>query len=309
MFSTTLGNRCLQCIVGPVLAHEHLVIDLRTNQDPDAFLDHDAAVTDELLNARRNFKLGLVVDVTTSGMGASPYRVTQISRNASVPVAIAVGFYLPQFRETTLRSVNHGRELLEAQMTPDDTATPAVVGEVGVTTELTLMDRWAVQSCLLVAAAWNRPVVLHSHLAKANAACREMLDAAGVDPELVCVAHQDLNSGLGPILEMLELGTYVAFDTIGKNAYSSDDQRLALMRDLVERGWGHRIMISNDVSRHAYLASSGGGGYAGCLGPFTTALHTVLPAETVDRLTRENALRWLDVSTDPCAGCRGRDAS
>jgi phosphotriesterase-related protein len=88
--------------------------------------------------------------------------------------------------------------------------------------------------------------------------------------------------------------SYLAFDTIGKNSYQPDHVRLRLLLELLHRGLGRHVLLSNDISRHAYLTGAGGQGYAHVLGPFAARLReSGVDSGTLDLLCRRNPLRWL----------------
>src|SRR5699024_12416748 len=72
--------------------------------------------------------------------------------------------------------------------------------------------------------------------------------------------------------QIADRGAYLAFDTVGKSSYQSDSTRVRLVLALLEQGLESHLMLSNDISRFAYLHSHGGQGYGHVLGPFATAL-------------------------------------
>ena len=57
--------------------------------------------------------------------------------------------------------------------------------------------------------------------------------------------------------ELAAAGAYVAFDTVGKESYQSDDERLRLLLALLEAGHADRVLLSCDISRHGYLRQRG----------------------------------------------------
>lgn len=108
------------------------------------------------------------------------------------------------------------------------------------------------------------------------------------------IGHQDLLDDPGVHRELAASGAYVAFDTVGKPSYQSDDTRLRLLLALVEAGHADRALLSCDVSRHGYLRSEGGQGYGHLFAAFLPRLRAAgADDDLIDLLTRRNPLRFL----------------
>ncbi len=98
--------------------------------------------------------------------------------------------------------------------------------------------------------------------------------------------------------ELAAAGAYVAFDTVGKESYQSDDTRLRLLLALVEAGHADRVLLSCDISRHGYLESEGGQGYGHLFRSFLPKARAAgLDDDLIDLMTRRNPVRFLTGST------------
>ncbi|MGH3325179.1 MAG: phosphotriesterase family protein, partial [Streptomyces sp.] len=80
---------------GPVLAHEHLALDLSRDADPAAVLGaaHRDSVTDELAALREDYGLSLVIELTCRGMGRDARALAEVSDRSGVAVVAATGWY------------------------------------------------------------------------------------------------------------------------------------------------------------------------------------------------------------------------
>ncbi|MFE7119914.1 phosphotriesterase, partial [Streptomyces sp. NPDC057654] len=79
---TVTGPLAPTDIQGPVLTHEHLVIDLSRDSDRAAVLspaEHGGPVTAELAALREEFALSLVIEQTCRGMGRDADALARIS--------------------------------------------------------------------------------------------------------------------------------------------------------------------------------------------------------------------------------------
>ncbi|MBV2364538.1 phosphotriesterase family protein [Streptomonospora nanhaiensis] len=301
MIRTVTGQRTAPAgVAGAVLAHEHLRIDLTTPADPAAAVTDDAAVVAELRAARAEHGLGLVVDLTCRGMGRDVRAVRSISERSGVPVVVATGWYYERFHPggEPGGSVERAADLLVAEIEEGVAGTgirPGVIGEVGSHgPAATPAERTGLLAAGRAAAATGLPVATHAHLGQGALEQLDLLTGAGVPPHRVSIGHQDLAEDPGQHRAIAEAGAYVAFDTVGKASYRSDEHRLALLLDLLEAGHARRVLLSNDISRDAYLASRGGQGFGHVLGPFRRALaERGVDEPTLDLLYRANALRWL----------------
>jgi phosphotriesterase-related protein len=289
---------------GPVLVHEHLRLDLRGPRgrapDPAASLDDEAAVGHELAALRRSHGLALVVELTCVGMGRDAAALARISERAGVAVVAATGFYHGAFHPSYVAGASTAdltrRLLTEVEDGLDGTGIrPGVIGEVGTGGERPSRDE---ERCLRAAAAAaarsGLPVATHAHLGRGGLVQLDVLTSEGLAPRRISIGHQDLLDDAATHRKLAEAGAYVAFDTIGKSSYQSDDVRFRRALDLIEAGHADRLLLSNDVSRAGYLKVNGGGGYGAVFGSFVPRLAAAGVDEATLRLIlHDNPIRFL----------------
>ncbi|MGC5617410.1 phosphotriesterase family protein [Georgenia sp. Z1491] len=297
---TVSGPVAASAVAGPVLAHEHLALDLRTGDDAEGFLAHEDAVTAELARAADAHGLALVVDQTARGMGRDVAVLARISAGSGVDVVAATGWYYARFHPDGEPGDDVGRatDLLLADLLEgiDGTGIRAgVVAEIGThAEEPTPAESIGLRASARAACRADVSLATHAHLGTGARAQLDLLLREGLDPARIAIGHQDLSADEDQQDELLAAGCYLSFDTVGKESYRPDDARRARILALVESGYGGRLLLSNDISRHAYLASEGGQGYGHVLGPFADSLRSLgLEIDDIDRLYRRNALRWL----------------
>ncbi|MDO9381054.1 MAG: hypothetical protein Q7T56_19585 [Nocardioidaceae bacterium] len=287
-------------VTGPVLPHEHLAIDLRTEDDAEARVTDRLAVVDELRAARESHGLGLVVDQTCRGMGRDPRALVAMSRAAGVPVVASTGYYWHRFHPAG--ELDHDVEAVTARLVHEirhgldgTDVRPGVVAEVGSHgAEPSPAERTSLLAAGHAAAETGLSVGTHAHLGEGGPGQLELLVSTGMRPERVCVGHQDLADDTAQHLAIAEAGAFVAFDTVGKESYQPDAVRLGLLLALLEAGHAGQVLLSNDVSRDRYLLAHGGPGLGHVLGTFSDLLRGAGVDEgTLDLLRRRNPLRWL----------------
>ncbi|MCL6300342.1 phosphotriesterase family protein [Streptomyces kronopolitis] len=312
LLQTVAGPLSVADVRGPVLAHEHLALDLTRGAGSAATLTpgHRAAITEELVALREEFGLALVVELTCRGMGRDVAATARIAADSSVAVVAATGWYYEPVRpaELTRTSPEQLARTLVGEIERGCGGSgirPGVIGEVGSHGELPgEAEAGALRAAALAATATGLSVATHARFGRGGLAQLELLTAAGLPPHRVSIGHQDLLDDPAVHRELAASGAYVAFDTVGREGYRSDRVRLRLLLALLESGFADRVLLSCDVWRHGYLVSEGGMGYGHLFRSFLPRLRAAgVDEETIDGLTRRNPLRFL-TGADGASGAR-----
>lgn len=300
---TVAGPLSPDAVQGPVLAHEHLVLDLDHRGDGSAVLDpelHAEAVTAELAALREEFALSLVVELTCRGMGREPGALARISHDAQVPVVAATGWYYEPFHtpEIGIRSVEELTGTLVREIEDGLGSTgvlPGVLGEIGSHGDLpTEPETKVLRAAAGAALATGLSVATHAQLGRGGLAQLDLLTSEGLPPHRISIGHQDLLDDPAVHKELAANGAYVAFDTVGKEGYQSDATRLRLLLALLDAGHADRVLLSCDISRHGYLEREGGQGYGHLFRGFLPQVRAAgVDEDLIDLMTRRNPLRFL----------------
>ena len=114
-------------------------------------------------------------------------------------------------------------------------------------------------------------------------------------PEKIVIGHMDLSQDTEKILEILEKGVNVGFDTIGKLNYCPDTFRVKALREIAERGRLSQVVLSMDITRKSHLKSFGGIGYGYLFESFLPLLReNGFSEEEIDMLLIHNPKRILE---------------
>lgn len=100
-----------------------------------------------------------------------------------------------------------------------------------------------------------------------------IFEEEGVDLTRVIVGHTDENADIRQLLTLLERGSFIQFDTIGKTHWLLDETRIGLLKQVIEAGFEDCIMLSTDRCRVSETRRHGGPGYAHILNNFIPSLH------------------------------------
>ncbi|MEE1740631.1 phosphotriesterase [Streptomyces sp. BE147] len=300
---TVLGDLSPDSVRGPALAHEHLVLDLDHRGDGAAVLTpgrHAAAVTAELAGLREEFGLSLVVELTCRGMGRDVRALARIARDSQVAVVAATGWYYEPFHTPEIddSSVEQLTGTLVREIDGGIGTTgvrPGVLGEIGSHGDIpTASETKVLRASARAAVTTGLSVATHAQLGRGGLAQLDLLTAEGLEPHRISIGHQDLLDDPAVHKELAASGAYVAFDTVGKDGYQSDDTRLRLLLALLEAGHADRALLSCDISRHGYLTTEGGQGYGHLFRGFLPKARAAgVDEDLIDLMTRRNPLRFL----------------
>lgn len=247
--------------LGPTYCHEHLKLDLSGHKgDPDTRYDDLPGVVDELQGLRRQ-GLGAVVEVSNWGMGRDIPALVRVAEATGLYVIPSTGVYKEPFLPHWVGERDEGE------------LAAAMVREIrqGIDDTHTTLGRLGMEQVKLF---------------------REM----GMDLTRVVIGHTDLSDDPEAHLRLAATGCYLGFDTVGKLNYQPDEVRALRIKDLVERGHGQQIVLSQDLTRKSQLRSRGGIGYAYLLESFVPRLLQLgLTRADIDLMLVENPARWLAV--------------
>jgi phosphotriesterase-related protein len=143
-------------------------------------------------------------------------------------------------------------------------------------------------------------VTTHAVMSPVGLQQLQILEEAGVDPGRVVIGHADSYPVLEHWLAIVGRGASLECDFLGMNftplERHGEPRVIELLLRLLERGFGERILLSQDVCDNSQLRSYGGQGYTYLQRTFLPRLRErgVSEAEIV-RITVDNPRRLLTI--------------
>lgn len=249
-------------IKGYTLMHEHITIDLSgVKNDLDCKLDCYDETLEEI---RELFRNGVrnIVDVTNRGMGLNRQYVEKIAEESGVNIIQATGFYKMPFLPSDL--ADKSAEDIADEMINDihQNVNIGVIGEIG-----TSLNEWkkeelvVFEAAIIAHQATNKPIYTHTTLGTLGLDQAQYFISKKLDPKRIVIGHMDLSKDLEVIKQLIDLGFFVGFDTIGKNDYFPDEKRIEYLLELEKTNRIHRVVLSEDLTRKSHLNYKGGIGY------------------------------------------------
>ncbi|MBA8559283.1 phosphotriesterase-related protein [Citrobacter freundii] len=285
---------------GYTWVHEHLHIDLSGfKNNLDCRLDQYDLICQEMKDLRA---LGVsnIIEMTNRYMGRNPQFMLDLMRDTGINVMACTGYYQDAFfpEHVAARSVEQlAQEMVdEIVIGIDGTELKAgIIAEIGSSEGvITPLEEKVFIAAARAHIETGRPISTHTSFSTMGLEQLVLLQAHGVDFSRVTVGHCDLKDNLDNILRMIDLGAYVQFDTIGKNNYYPDENRIGMLHELRNRGLLNRVMLSMDITRRSHLKANGGNGYDYLLTTFIPQLRqSGFSQADVDTMLRDNPSQFF----------------
>ncbi|MBM4407917.1 MAG: phosphotriesterase-related protein [Chloroflexi bacterium] len=294
--------------LGFTLPHEHLYINqwhIPERFDYPLLTDDDDILADEI---GRFAAAGgrTIVECTTPDAGRQPARLRAIAERTGLMVVMACGWYrAPYYRpedrieRRSVRDLTAGliHEIREGETESGFRLRPGLIGEIGAEKGwVSPIEERTHRAAGQAAAATGLPLLTHSVYGDVGLEQLTLFELEGADPGRVAIGHADTTLDLGYLLAILGRGALVMFDSFMDMRGRQEERAISLVRELVDRGFVHRILLSLDVCRTSHLTFGGGGGF----GYLATTVVPRLRAAGVDEaaihaLTVTNPARWLTI--------------
>ncbi|MDQ2230125.1 phosphotriesterase-related protein [Citrobacter portucalensis] len=285
---------------GYTWVHEHLHIDLSGfKNNLDCRLDQYDLICQEMKDLRA---LGVsnIIEMTNRYMGRNPQFMLDLMRDTGINVMACTGYYQDAFfpEHVAARSVEQlAQEMVdEIAIGIDGTELKAgIIAEIGSSEGvITPLEEKVFIAAARAHIETGRPISTHTSFSTMGLEQLVLLQAHGVDLSRATVGHCDLKDNLDNILRMIDLGAYVQFDTIGKNNYYPDENRIGMLHELRNCGLLNRVMLSMDITRRSHLKANGGNGYDYLLTTFIPQLRqSGFSQADVDTMLRDNPSQFF----------------
>lgn len=283
---------------GLTLIHEHTTIDLsRIKGDDDTNLN---CFEETIAEFKELYDFGVrnIIDVTAAGMGRNIQYVKEVAQQSEINIVNATGFYkepfLPDFvydftieqlAEYMVNEITVGIENTDIKA--------GVIGEIGTSKDVfEETEKKVFEAAVLAHKQTDAIISTHTSLGTMALEQAQFFIERNVDPKKVIIGHQDLCEDLDQIKKLIDLGFNVAFDTIGKNNYFPDTERVKFLVDLQAEGKLESISLSLDITRKTNMKYLGGIGYTYLFTDFIPMLKEAgITDESLDLMLNKNAQR------------------
>lgn len=287
-----------------------LRLDPFVSRDNCDLLDETVAI--EELQQVRALGGQSLIDPTNVGIGRDPLALQRVSRLTGLQIVMGCGYYLEPSHPPAVATMSAAD--IAAEIVRDVTEGAAgtsvragIIGEIGVSAAFTPAEQTVLRGAGRASAQTGVPLTIHlpgwERLAHR---VLDMLAEEGADLGHVVLDH--MNPSLHDVAYQTSLadrGAFLEYDMIGMDFFYADQQaqspsdgeNAAAIKQLLDLGYGERLLLSQDVFLKMMLTRYGGWGYAYILRHFVPRLrrHGVT-AEQIEMLLVANPQRVFAVS-------------
>ncbi|MDQ3691934.1 MAG: phosphotriesterase-related protein [Chloroflexota bacterium] len=295
--------------LGFTLPHEHTGISLwhiANRWDYWELTPDDDLIIEELRDFRRRGG-GTLVDLTPPGVGRDPDRLRRLAGATGVNIVMGTGWY---------REAYYPAEALIGRRTVDDLAAemvrelehgvgqsgirPGIVGEIGTDKPwVSALEERVHRAAARAAAQTGMSISTHGVQSDVGLAQLRIFTEEGVEPARVVIGHADSYHNLDFYLKVLAEGANLQFDFLGHRfgvEESLEPRLVETIVELLERGFGEQMLLSQDVCHNRQLKANGGFGYVYLQQHFLPTLRTAAVGEgEIRQMTIDNPARILTI--------------
>ena len=247
-----------------------------------------------------------LVDLTLAGVGRDPERLSRLSEATGLHVVMGCGWYrgayYPPEARIDRRSVDDLADELVAEFEQGASSSgvrPGIVGEIGTDKPwLSAQEERVHRAAARAARRTGMAVTTHAVMSAVGLAQLDIFEEEGLDPARVIIGHADSHPLLAHQLAIVERGACVEYDFLGMRFTPTEEhgepRTIRLVLELLERGHGDRLLLSQDVCHNGQLKAYGGRGYSYLAETFLPRLgHAGVPDEAIRRMTVDTPARLL----------------
>ena len=295
--------------LGFTLPHEHTGIALwhiegradywELRPDPDLLIE-------ELTDFRRRGG-GTLVDLTLDGVGRDPRRLRSLASAAGVNIVMGCGWYRGSYYPAEALIDRRSVDDLAAEIVrefADGVGTtgirPGIIGEIGTDKPwLSAQEERVHRAAARAAKQTGMAITTHGIQSPVGLAQLRVFEEEGVDPGRVVIGHADSYHDLDHYLAVLARGANLQFDFLGHRfgvEEAIEPRLVETIVELLERGFGDQLLLSQDVCHDRQLKANGGFGYVYLQQHFLPTLRTAAVAEAeIRQMTVTNPARILTI--------------
>ena len=295
--------------LGFTLPHEHTGISLwhiANRWDYWELTPDDDLIIEELRDFGRRGG-GTLVDLTPPGVGRDPDRLRRLAGATGVNIVMGTGWY---------REAYYPAEVLIDRRTVDDLAAemvreledgvgasgvrPGIIGEIGTDKPwVSALEERVHRAAARAAKQTGMAITTHGVQSDVGLAQLRIFTDEGVDPARVVIGHADSFHNLDYYLKVLAEGANIQFDFLGHRFGAEEALEPRLVEtivELLERGFGEQLLLSQDVCHNRQLKANGGFGYVYLQQHFLPTLRTAAVGEgEIRQMTIDNPARILTI--------------
>lgn len=296
---------------GAILFHEHLSFGANfferlrpanvprpATPPPPSYLTNPDVVIEEVRAAAKE-GVSCIVDGGHADMGTSYDDLRKIAERSGVHIVASGGYYLQIMYPPEVATQSED-QLIDGLVQDAAAKRWGAFGEIGSSEEMTADERKVFRVIGKTQARTGLPVFTHT----SHAGCRkcaleqlDILESTGANPKSLCIGHlSDITDDpkAETHKEIARRGAFLGFDTVGHQLAQGDAKKVALILQVLDRGYEDHILLSSDFASERETKFNGGAGYSSVTAVFLPKLrYAGVKEATIHKIMVENPKRFL----------------
>jgi phosphotriesterase-related protein len=300
LIRTVTGD--IETLEGPILAHEHLQIDLSAQKGPANRVgpDEETDVIQDLRKAKQH-GLAAIVDLSAPLWGRDPVALKRISEAAKLPVVYAAGFYwdpFPDIVRTGTVEAMRDTIIAEVETGADGTGIRCGVIKIGTARGTPgANEEKLFRAAAAAGMATGAAVITHTSSTDQAPWHVRVLEKAGMDMSHVVISHMGAAADFSELVEIGRSGAFMGIDKVSFPKGPTNTELAGLVVKACERGLERQLILSSDVARRTMLSRHGGNGYSAVFNDFLPMLRSYgLVQAQFDTMLCDNPRRLLTLA-------------
>ncbi|MCL1795712.1 MAG: hypothetical protein FWG37_02350 [Clostridia bacterium] len=292
-------------------AHEHLSVEsphIKSIAPDQDIADMSRTIVD--LHAYRQAGGGAIVDAQPVGAGRNGTTLHALSAEANIHVIASTGFHRMRYYPPGHWIFSADEDRLAALFTSELTDGMYLDGDERFPTKRSEIRAGQVKSALepgpldprnatlfqaAARASINAGVPLMAHIESGSdpEMLADFLTECGLSPECIVFCHMDRTiTDLEVHKAVCARGVALEYDAIARPNHHSETREIAIIREMLDAGYGDRLLAGLDVTRARLTGYGGSPGLAYILNSFVPALRNAgVPETAIARIFNENPAR------------------
>lgn len=286
---------------GITYAHEHTTIDLSSLKGTQ---DTNLDCFDETVKEFKGlYRKGVrnIIDVTVLGMNRKPDYVAKVAEQSGLNIIQSTGWYQDKFLPdyVTNATVEELAEIMYRDIKEgiDGSNYKAeLIGEIATSKDkMTVREKKIFEAAIIVQKELEVPITTHTTLGTYGKEQVEFFKSHKALIPKIVIGHVDLTGNTAYVLDLLNEGVYVEFDTVGKNNYMPDQHRVEMLKAIEAAGFTDKVFLSMDITRKSNLKYKDGIGYSYLLDEFIPlALAGGISEDFIEKMLVDNPKQFYN---------------
>lgn len=209
----------------------------------------------------RAYGVETIVDATTNECGRNVHFLKKIADQTGMQIICSTGFYFEaessfaywNFRKGFADIEQEIYEMMLTEVTEGIDGTDIKAGVIKLASsfnEITPMEEIFFKAAARVQKDTGVVIITHTQQGTMGPEQADLLIANGATPEKIAIGHMCGSTDVSYHEEVLKRGVFVNLDRFGLQGElfhtPTDDQRMDVIKSLVDKGYGNRILLGHD---------------------------------------------------------------